>query len=126
METNKVQRFYQKKQFLISTQNVEVTIDFDTDIQWERVVGIIVYSNTDYTANVNLQFSKPLKINNREIFPEDFDTFFLQARDEFNRFTQIYETAKGSKVSGSIVDPAVVATPYYVTIQLELERDIKN
>ena len=125
MDTPKAERYYQKKQFLISTQNVEVAIDFDTDKQWERVVGFFVYSSTAYASNVNLQFCKPLKINNREIYPEDFDTFFLQARLEYERFTRINEKADGSKVSGSILDPAVVAAPYYATIILVLERYIK-
>lgn len=121
----KVERFQQKETIQITTKDKSVAISFDTLKQWDRVVGIFVYSSTAYATNKNLQFDKVFKIDNKEIFCEGFDTFFLQNREEYRHFWFINANADGSKVEGSIVDPNDVGASYDVTVMLILERDKK-
>lgn len=127
MSTKNTERFYQKKTIHIPAANQEVVIDFDTPREWDRVVEVIIYGNTSYVNNRNLQFTHPLKINNTEFYPVDFDTYLLFPRKENERYRMVHEEARGSKVEGKIKDPIATGfAPYDVTIKLVLERERDN
>jgi len=124
MEEKQYRIGYQIKKVLISTQNVEYTIDFDTLRDWEEVTDIFLYKNPLFASNINLVVMKPIRIDNDELFCTDFDTYFLHPRLEYERFTKVNHKAKGAKVYGSIKDTAVVAAPYYITVKLRLRNPI--
>ncbi len=122
-----VERFYQKKTIHLAAANQEVVIDFDTLREWDRVVEVIIYGDTNYVNNRNCQFTQPFKINNSEFYPVDFDTYLLFPRKENERYRMVNEEAYGSKVEGKIVDPSALGfAAYDLTIILVLERDIRN
>ena len=121
-----VRTFYQKKTVNIAAQNTEYPFSFSSLKNWDRVVRVIIYTDTDYTSNHNVEFSKPFKIDNIEFFCETFDTGNLQARLEFEEFTRVWATADGSEVEGTLKDPNEVAAAYDVNILLVLESDIKE
>jgi hypothetical protein len=121
------ERFYQKKTIPINAANQEVVIDFDTPREWDQVVEVIIYGDTSYTSNRNLQFTQPFKINNTEFYPVDFDTYLLFPRMENQRYRLVNEEAKGSKVEGKLVDPSETGfAAYELTIILVLERERRN
>ncbi len=127
MITENIERFYQKKTIHMAAANKEVVIDFDTPREWERVVEVIVYGDTNYVNNRNCQFTQPFKINNSEFYPVDFDSYLLFPRKENERYRMVNEEARGSKVEGKIVDPSATGfAAYDLTIILVLERDIRN
>lgn len=127
MISENVERFYQKKIIHIGAANQEVVIDFDTPREWDKVVEVIIYGDTNYVNNRNCQFTQPFKINNTEFYPEDFDTYLLFPRKENERYRMVNEEAKGSKVEGKIVDPSTTGfSAYELSIILVLERDIRN
>ena len=127
MENNNTERFYQKKTIHIPAADQEVVIDFDTSKNWERVVEVIIYGDTDYTQNRNCQFTQPFKINNTEFYPVDFDTYLLFPRKENERYRLVNEEANGSKVEGKIKDPSAAGfAAYDLSIILVLERTIRN
>ena len=122
-----VERFYQKKTIPIKAAFQEVVIDFDTLREWDRVVEVIIYGDTNYLNNRNCQFTQPFKINNTEFYPVDFDTYLLFPRKENERYRMVNEEARGSKVEGKLVDPSPsVFMEYELTIVLVLEREIRN
>ena len=127
MITENVERFYQKKTVPIKAAQQDVVIDFDTLREWDRVVEVIIYGDTNYVNNRNCQFTQPFKINNTEFYPVDFDTYLLFPRKENERYRMINEEAKGSKVEGKIVDPSATGfSAYDLTIVIVLEREIRN
>lgn len=127
MITENVERFYQKKTINIAAVNQEVVIDFDTLREWERVVEVIIYGDTNYVNNRNCQFTQPFKINNTEFYPVDFDSYLLFPRKENERYRMVNEEANGSKVEGKIQDPSATGFEAYdLSIILVLERDIRN
>jgi len=127
MIAENIQRFYQKKIIHIAAANQEVVIDFDTLKEWEKVVEVIIYGDTNYVNNRNCQFTQPFKINNTEFYPVDFDTYLLFPRKENERYRMVNEEADGSKVEGKIKDPSASGfAAYDLTIVLVLERDIRN
>jgi len=127
MIAENVERFYQKKSINIPAANQEVVIDFDTLRDWDKVVEIIIYGDTNYVNNRNCQFTQPFKINNTEFYPVDFDTYLLFPRKENERYRMVNEEALGSKVEGKIKDPSATGfSAYDLTIILVLERDISN
>jgi hypothetical protein len=127
MITENVERFYQKKTIPIKEENQDVVIDFDTLREWDRVVEVIIYGDTNYVNNRNCQFTQPFKINNTEFYPVDFDTYLLFPRKENERYRMVNEEAKGSKVEGKIVDPSATGfSAYDLTIVIVLEREIRN
>lgn len=117
---------HQIEKINIGAKDKSFTIDFDVKKAWDQVIGIFVYSDTAYASNRNLVFDKPFKINNEELFCEDFNTFFLQNRLEFQHYWQKNADGNGSKVEGSIVDPNNVSEAYDLTIELLLAREIKR
>lgn len=127
MIAENVERFYQKKTIHIAAANQEVVIDFDTPREWEKVVEVIIYGDTNYVNNRNCMFTQPFKINNAEYYPVDFDTYLLFPRKENERYRMVNEEAKGSKVEGKVKDPSSTGfVAFDLTIILVLEREIKN
>ena len=127
MSKENIERFYQKKTIHIPAANQEVVIDFDTKKEWNRVVEVIIYGDTNYVNNRNCQFAQPLKINNTEFYPEHFDTYLLFPRKENERYRMVNEEANGSKVEGKVVDPSATGFEAYdLTIVLVLERETRN
>ena len=119
---SKRKRRYQIIKQLISGKDEEYNISVELDKQYERVVRIYAYGNPNYTQNNNLVFISPLKINNTEHFPENFDSALLYPIDHNDDFTKISEEAAGSRLEVTVKDQNVVATPYYFTILLILEN----
>jgi hypothetical protein len=66
-----------------------------------------------------------LKIDNDELFPEDFDTALLFPIDDNKMFNDINVRADGSKLEVTVKDIAAVPTPYYFHIVLQLESNEK-
>lgn len=127
MKQENTERFYQKKTIAIPAANQEVVIDFDTPREWDRVVEVIIYGDTSYTDNRNLQFTQPFRINNTEFYPVDFDTYLLFPRKENERYRMVNEEAQGSKVEGKVVDGVEAGfAAYELTIVLVLERQQRN
>lgn len=108
---------------LISAANTEYDISVETDKQYKRVKKIYAYGDPNYTQNNNLVFASPLKINNVDILPENFDATLLYPINHNDDFTQINEEAGGSRLEVSVKDENTVSTPYYFTIVLILEND---
>lgn len=113
---------YQIIKQLISAKDTEYNISVELDKQYERVTRIYAYGNPNYTQNNNLVFSSPLKINNTDHFPEDFDSALLFPIDHNDDFTKIDEEAAGSRLEVTLQDKGTVASPYYFSIVLVLEN----
>ncbi|MPM07442.1 hypothetical protein SDC9_53748 [bioreactor metagenome] len=117
-----MKRFQVIKQ-LIAAKGTEYSISVETDKNYKRVTGICMYSDPVYSNNVNVLFTSPLKIDNREIFPENFDSALLFPVEDNKVFTKIDEKADGSKIEVSVIDNNNAFAAHYLTIVLQLEND---
>lgn len=114
---------YQIKDISIAAAETNYTIDFDAKMEYDNIEEIMIYGDTSYSSNRNMQFTQPLKIGKKEIFPTDFDTFLLFPRPEHAMFRKLNEPARGNKVSGRIQDPNTSGfSAYTCRIKLVLSR----
>jgi len=118
-------RFQVIKQY-IAVKDTEYTISVETDKNYNRVAGIFMYSDPIYGNNVNVSFTSPLKIDNNEVFPKDFDSALLFPIEDNKVFTKISEKADGSKIEVIVKDSNSSFSAHYITIVLLLENDEKN
>ena len=119
----KKHRFQIIKKQITSTSAHTITADLDK--HYKKVTGIWMYADPIYADNTNLVLSSPLKINNVEHLPVDFDTALLFPIDHNSAFTEILEDAAGSQLEVSVTDSGY-SSDYYFTIIVKLENPEDN
>lgn len=107
-----------------ASRGSNVVISAETDRKYQRVTGIWMFTNPLYSSNANLSFITPLKINNTELFPVDFDSALLFPVIHNDHFSQIDEEAGGSKLEVTLNDAD--NEDYYFTIVLRLENNVED
>lgn len=122
MATKRKRRVQIVKQY-ISESDLDYEIDVELDHQYEKVKRIYAYADPNYTSNNNVVFTKGLKINNVEHFPDDFDGALLFPVDHNDEFTKIDEEAAGSRLQVTVKDTGTVSSAYYFTFVLILENE---
>ena len=116
----KDKRFQIIKTLINSTS--EITISAETDKSYSKVTKISMYSNPIETSNVNLEMTQPLFINNKQVFPNEFDTALLFPKKNNDEFREIEAETNGSLLEVRVTD-ANYTSNYYLTIILELENE---
>jgi len=96
-------------------------VSVETDKQYKKVTGIFAYTDPDYNDNINVELDSPLKINNVEQFPENFDLGLLFPAESNKHFTAINEDAAGSLIEFDFATPDAAGT---LTIILILENPV--
>lgn len=112
---------YQLLIYTVTSSGQQISIDAETDKLYNTCTGINVLM-TENTARFS---TIQLDINNREVFPEDFEIIRIRFRPHapfgFDYHT-LKEPAGGSKVKGTYKDKPGGSYPYTVTITLRLEN----
>lgn len=115
---------YQLLNFTVNTADEEIKIEAETDKLYNTCTGINILL-TDESAKFS---TLELDINNREVFPEQFEVMriaFREAAPFGYDFHTLNEPAGGSKIKGVYTDKDPTGNtnyPYTFTIAFRLEN----
>ncbi|HEY4789104.1 MAG TPA: hypothetical protein VIH57_23810 [Bacteroidales bacterium] len=116
---------YQIIKVNVPNQGAIVNINVNSDKLYKRITGIVI--TAPYTVPFLNMSTISLQINDKEIFPDDFEVKLLtsdQAVSVNDRFYLLDEVADGSTIKGKYKDGNlnVVCYPYTANIYLKLEE----
>lgn len=116
---------YQRITVSVAVTATAYAINAKTDTLYKKVEKCWCYAGTSYSTNRNAVFTRPLKINGEEFYPQDFDCFLLFPRVENEDFINQVKGAEaaGSLVEGEITDSAAGFAAYTFTLILKLVKE---
>jgi len=116
---------YQIIKVTVPSAGASVNINTSSDKLYKKITGILI--TMPYMVPYMNMSTLSLQINDREIFPDDFEAKLISfdstvATNE--RFYQLDETADGSTIKGRYTDISngFVDLPYTLHIYLRLEE----
>ena len=116
---------YQIIKVTVPAAEAVVNINVNSDKLYKKITGMTI--TTPFTVPYLNMSSLSLQVNDKEIFPDDFEVRLLtcdQAVPVNERFYLLNEVADGSTIKGKYKDnnPSNGVFPYTVNIYLKLEE----
>lgn len=116
---------YQIIKVTVPTQGAVVNINVNSDKLYKKITGMTV--TTPYPVPYLNMSTLSLQVNDKEIFPDDFEVKLItsdQSTPVNERFYLLDEPADGSTIKGKYKDgnPGNIDYPHIVNIYLKLEE----
>lgn len=116
---------YQIIKIVVPSQGAMVNINVNSDKLYRKITGLII--TTPYPVPYLNMSTLSLQLNDKEIFPDDFEVRLLttdQSTPVNERFFLLDEPADGSTIKGKYKDGNLgnVTYPHTVNLYLKLEE----
>jgi hypothetical protein len=118
---------YQIIKVNVPSQGAVVNINVNSDKLYKRITGIAI--TTPYSTFLLNMSSLSLQVNDKEIFPDDFEIrllTFSEAVPVNERFYQLDEPADGSTIKGKFKDSNYSNNTFPYTVNLYLKLEERN
>ncbi|MDR2011409.1 MAG: hypothetical protein LBQ22_13095 [Bacteroidales bacterium] len=114
---------YEVYQFQVTGATTNIEIDRNIDKRYTKVTDIFIYTSSVVENNKNLEFSKDLRIDDKIVYPQNFDSFMLYPMMQNQEFTKLREpiSINSSKIEGELKLGEKVDKDCSLKIVLKLE-----
>ena len=118
---------YQIIKVTVPSQGALVNINVNSDKLYKKITGLTI--TTPSTVPYLNMSTLSLQVNDKEVFPDDFEIRLLtcdQSVPVNERFYLLDEVADGSTIKGKFKDAQTGATTFPYTVNLYLKLEEKN